>query len=210
MYDFLLKFVIIGDHNTGKTSLLKNYIQNVIPTIGVDFITTDIILNQKTFRLHIWDTSGNNSFLNIIKVYLKNSIGSIIVFNLNDINSFNNIDNWITHIASSSSSYHKNILIGTHSDKPRKISNEMIKIKCETYNLEYFETSPDFHIEYCFIKIINSIMKEFKKNPQIFSNLEGFHNQMTPISTSDYINFDNQQDFHINKNYCCTNNCSIL
>lgn len=206
MYDFLFKFVIVGDQNTGKTSLLKKYLNSVIPTIGVDFISTDIILNSQTFRLHIWDTSGNLNFLNIIQVYLKSSIGAIIVFNLNDIDSFNNIDLWIQKINSLSNDYKKIIIIGTHHDLPRKISFEMIQEKCFEYNLDYFETSDYFQIEHCFMKMINNIMIDYKIKPHVFHNLEGIKSNIPQNITLDYINFDNQNQE--NKN--CCQNCSIL
>lgn len=206
MYDFLFKFVIVGDQNTGKTTLLKKYLNSVIPTIGVDFISTDIILNSQTFRLHIWDTSGNLNFLNIIQVYLKSSIGAIIVFSLNDINSFHSIDFWIQKINSLSSDYKKIIIIGTHHDLPRKISNEMIQEKCFEYNLDYFETSNQFQIEHCFMKMINNIMIDYKIKPKLFYNLEGIKSNLPQNITIDYINFDDQNN---NNDYCCKN-CSIL
>jgi len=206
MYDFLFKFVIVGDKNTGKTTLLKKYLNSVIPTIGVDFISTDIILNSKTFRLHIWDTSGNLNFLNIIQVYLKSSIGAIIVFNLNDIDSFNNIDFWIQKINALSNDYKKLIIIGTHHDLPRKISYEMIQEKCFKYNIEYFETYENFQIEHCFMKIINNIMHDYQIKPNLFFNLEGIKSNIPQKITLDYINFDNNNE---NNDSCCKN-CSIL
>lgn len=206
MYDFLFKFVIVGDKNTGKTTLLKKYLNSVIPTIGVDFISTDIILNSKTFRLHIWDTSGNLNFLNIIQVYLKSSIGAIIVFNLNDIDSFNNIDFWIQKINTLSNDYKKLIIIGTHHDLPRKISYEMIHEKCFKYNIEYFETNEHFQIEHCFMKIIKNIMQDYQIKPNLFFNLEGIKSNIPQKITLDYINFDNNNE---NNDSCCKN-CSIL
>ena len=62
-YDFLFKFLLIGDSGIGKTSLLcrfsdNEFLTNFIPTIGVDFKIKTIELNGKTIKLQLWDTAG--------------------------------------------------------------------------------------------------------------------------------------------------------
>lgn len=204
MNDFQLKFVILGDKDVGKTTLIKNYIKGVVPTIGVDFFSTTIFMNQKNFKIHVWDTSGNRNFLNIIKVYFQSSIGVILVFNLNDLESFNNIDFWMQQILIENKGYQKIVLIGTHSDKRKLVTPEMIEQKCKFYKLDYFETGEDFHIEHCFLKMISEIMKEYKLKSHLFHHLEGFKNLKPIETTTDYIRFDDVPD------KSCCQNCSIL
>jgi len=210
MYQFLFKFVIVGDKNTGKTSLIKNYVNTIIPTIGVDFFSTNIILDNKDIKLHIWDTSGNRNFLNIISVYFKNAIGVVVVFSLSDYQSFNNIDFWINQINSSNNDYKNIILIGNkHKNYSKIVSDEDIKKKCYEYNLIYFEADENFIIQNCFIKMCNNILSDFKKKPYLFRNLEGFKNNMPILVTTDYLNFDNDLVDEEPKHLCCKNYCSI-
>ena len=66
-YDFLFKFLLIGDSGIGKTSLLcrfsdNEFLTNFIPTIGVDFKIKTIELNGKTIKLQLWDTAGMEKF----------------------------------------------------------------------------------------------------------------------------------------------------
>ena len=74
-YDFLFKFLLIGDSGIGKTSILSRFsdnefLTNFIPTIGVDFKIKTIELNGKTIKLQLWDTAGKCIFQNRASKYL--------------------------------------------------------------------------------------------------------------------------------------------
>lgn len=207
MNDFLFKFVIVGDKNVGKSTLIKNYTRTVVPTIGVDFVSAELLLNNKRIKLHLWDTSGNLCFLNVIKVYFQNSIGCIIVFSLNNIDSFNNIDFWMQQIRNENKNYIKIFLIGTFSDKEIKVPESLINEKCQYYGFEYFQINEKNEIQNVLLKMSSKILKDYLTKPYIFSHLEGFRNNnpQLPIN-NDYMNFDYPEN---NNNYCCKLNCSI-
>ena len=62
-FDYLLKFILIGDSSVGKTNIISKYKEDKFdiktqPSIGVQFITKKIVIENTTFRLQIWDTAG--------------------------------------------------------------------------------------------------------------------------------------------------------
>ena len=99
-FDFMLKYIIIGDSAVGKSNILMQYLQEKFydefqPTIGVEFGAKNYVLNNKIFRLQIWDTAGQELFRSITRAYYKNSVCACVVYDVTSKSSFENIKNWI-------------------------------------------------------------------------------------------------------------------
>ena len=98
--DFLFKVLVIGDCNTGKTSIIKRYVHGIFTnnyksTIGVDFALKVLHLdNNVTVRLQIWDIAGQERFGNMTRIYYKDAIGAFLVFDVTRPNTFDNITKW--------------------------------------------------------------------------------------------------------------------
>jgi Ras-related protein Rab-8A len=95
--------VIIGDSGVGKTNVLLRFCDdefklNYVATIGVDFKVKTINVDGKKIKLQIWDTAGQDRFKNINQTYYKGAIGVVLVYSITDLNSFNNVKNWIKQI----------------------------------------------------------------------------------------------------------------
>merc|ERR1712156_1407244 len=93
-YDYLFKFLLIGDSGIGKTSILSRFsdnefLTNFIPTIGVDFKIKTIDLNGKTIKLQLWDTAGQERFQAITNAYYRGAMGILIVYDITNSKSFN-------------------------------------------------------------------------------------------------------------------------
>ena len=102
-YDYLLKVIIVGDSNVGKSSLMEGYVNGridseYIPTIGIDFKTKKISVGAETCKLQIWDTAGQERFRSIISAYYKGAHVVLIVFDVTNRESFNNIPRWIRSV----------------------------------------------------------------------------------------------------------------
>lgn len=67
-------------------------------TIGVDFRFRTLQINKSTVRLQIWDTAGQERYRTITKAYYKGADGILVVFDLTDKESFNNVDSWLKEI----------------------------------------------------------------------------------------------------------------
>ena len=98
-----IKLILIGDSNVGKTTLLYKYIDNenkedITPTVGLENkVKTTEIKGIKT-KIQIWDTAGQEKFNSLTKNTFTNTDGILIVFDLTNKKSFNNIKNWIEDV----------------------------------------------------------------------------------------------------------------
>ena len=98
------KILVIGDANTGKTSLIRRYVSNEFledneSTIGLDFQSKKVqIAPNDKIILKIWDTAGSEKFNSIAQNYFTNSDGIILCFDNANKTSFDNLDGWINYI----------------------------------------------------------------------------------------------------------------
>lgn len=151
--DYLFKLIIIGNAGTGKSSLLFRLCNNTfneayISTIGIDFKTKTFEIGDDTVKLQIWDTAGQERFKSIISSYYRGANGVIIVFDLNDKKSFDDIDDWMYERDMKCKSNFCTLIIGTKSDIKKKdlITDDMISELCIKYNASYIETSAKYDI----------------------------------------------------------------
>lgn len=148
-YDSLFKIVILGDQSVGKTSLMKRYVDKEFAeqykcTIGVDFktFTLDTMVNRvhRRVKLQIWDTGGQERFSAITHAYYRGAHGAMVVFALNDYNSFANVNKWMDRLEEHNVGMR--VLIGAKSDLPDcAVSKEVIAEYCGKHNIQYVETS---------------------------------------------------------------------
>ena len=95
-FDHLYKTVIIGNSGVGKSAILVRFVQNqfsehYLATIGVDFRFKTIQVDAKNVKFQIWDTAGQERFRTITSAYYRGSQGILLVFDLTDPLSFENI-----------------------------------------------------------------------------------------------------------------------
>ena len=147
-YDLLFKLILIGDSCVGKSNILLKYLKNQFnenskTTIGVEFGTKNIIINNKRIKIQIWDTSGQERYRSITSAYYKGAKGALIVYDITRKNTFDNIDKWITDLKLNGDKNICIIILGNKSDliDKREINkNDGIK-KAEMYKTAFLETS---------------------------------------------------------------------
>lgn len=158
-YDYLIKFLALGDSSVGKTSFLYQYTDGTfnnkfISTVGIDFRekriihrlpTTDGTLGR-TQRVHLqlWDTAGQERFRSLTTAFFRDAMGFILMFDLTSEQSFLNIRNWLVQLQTHA--YCENpdiVLCGNKADldEQRSVPEERIKELAEKHGLPYFETS---------------------------------------------------------------------
>jgi Ras-related protein Rab-1A len=149
-FDYLFKVLLIGDSNVGKSCLLHRLVDDTfvgshISTIGVDFKIFSHIVNDKNVKLQIWDTAGQERFRTITSSYYRGASCILIVFDITNNESYNNVDYWLKEIYqyTSDDKPKKTYLIGTKVDLEdlRKISYNDAKQYAEENNMEYYEVS---------------------------------------------------------------------
>ena len=147
-YDYLFKLLLIGNSSVGKSSLLFRFCENVwddsfVPTIGVDFKLKTLEVNGKKVKLQIWDTAGQERFKNITSSYYRGGNGVLVVYDITDRESFENLTSWLIEIEKNANKNVYKLLIGNKCDleDKRKISVQEGKEFAESNGMKFIETS---------------------------------------------------------------------
>mmetsp|Transcript_15917 Transcript_15917/g.21929 ORF Transcript_15917/g.21929 Transcript_15917/m.21929 type:complete len:202 (-) Transcript_15917:2241-2846(-) len=185
-YDYLFKLLLIGDSGVGKSCLLlrfadDTYTESYISTIGVDFKIRTIDLDAKTIKLQIWDTAGQERFRTITSSYYRGAQGIIVVYDTTDLESFNNVKQWLHEIDRYASENVNKLLVGNKSDltTKRAVSYDQAKEFADSLGIEFIETSAksSTNVEKAFMMMASQIKSRYKSQPTGGANASGVHLQ---------------------------------
>jgi Ras-related protein Rab-1A len=147
-YDYLFKILIIGDSGVGKSCILLRFAEDTfsehyISTIGVDFKIRTIEQDGKHIKLQIWDTAGQERFRTITSSYYRGAHGIMVVYDVTDPESFDNVKQWITEIQRYGSESVTKLLIGNKTDleERRIVSTEAGREYAKIMGIDFVETS---------------------------------------------------------------------
>ena len=145
---FFSQLLLIGDSGVGKSCLLlrfadDTYTDSYISTIGVDFKIRTIELDGKVVKLQIWDTAGQERFRTITSSYYRGAHGIIVVYDVTDNDSFNNVKQWLNEIDRYASENVQKLLVGNKADLVNKkiVEPETAKQFAESLSIPFLETS---------------------------------------------------------------------
>ncbi|CAD7704037.1 unnamed protein product, partial [Ostreobium quekettii] len=146
--DYLFKLLLIGDSGVGKSCLLlrfadDTYTESYISTIGVDFKIRTVELESKVIKLQIWDTAGQERFRTITSSYYRGAHGIIVVYDVTDQDSFNNVKTWLNEIDRYASENVNKLLVGNKSDLTAKkvVDYQTAKAFADELGIPFLETS---------------------------------------------------------------------
>ena len=171
-YDYLFKYLIIGNSGVGKSCLLIRFTddkfeEGYVTTIGVDFKIKTLEIEGKSVKLQIWDTAGQERFRNIVSTYYKGGHGIMMVYDITDLESFRYLDSWLKEIEKNASKNVYKILIGNKNDmeKERKVSFEKGMEFADLHGMKFFETSAkeNKNVEEAFKEMTKDIINSLKK-----------------------------------------------
>ena len=174
--DYIFKVLVIGDSSVGKSNLLLRFSDNIfhetfLPTIGVDFKIKNVTVKDKSVKLNIWDTAGQERFKTITAAYYKGAHGILVVFDITDRESFNNVTNWLNEIKKNAGVNVVKILIGNKSDleSNRKVSIEEAKKMAESQGMVYLETSAKnrINVDESFMELTKSIYEQLPEKDKM-------------------------------------------
>lgn len=129
-------------------------------------------------KLQIWDTAGQERFRTITTAYYRGAMGIILVYDVSDEVSFQNVNNWMRQIDQNAAENVNRILIGNKcdvSDADRVVTAEMGSALADQYGISFFETSAkkNINVEAAFLKIAEDIVLRQRENPNDFGSEGG-------------------------------------
>ena len=190
---FNYKFIIIGSSGVGKTAIMKKLVENTFSpdaqsTIGVEFDSTTIEVDGQSIKLQIWDTAGQERFRSIAKAYFRNAVGVILVFDITERKTFDDVNIWLNDVKTLCDPSAVVILIGNKSDltQTRVVSITEAENFASHHQISYLETSARLgdNIKEAFVKVATTIYRKDKKQ---------INNSSNPITSNN----------NNNKSNCC-------
>ena len=172
-YNYLLKYIIIGESSVGKSNLLMKFANNKFTedyqaTIGVEFGAKNITIDDQIFRIQLWDTAGQENFRSITRAYYKNSVCAMLVYDITNRSSFENLQDWLKDIISQSPKTVLIILLGNKIDlkEKREVEYEEGEQFAQKNGLIFMETSAKTGegVEEIFKKSVQEIKTKISEN----------------------------------------------
>ncbi|KAJ0403882.1 hypothetical protein ATCC90586_002598 [Pythium insidiosum] len=152
----LLKLIILGDSGVGKTSLMNQYVNQKFTnqykaTIGADFLTKEIMLDDKLVTMQIWDTAGQERFQSLGVAFYRGADACVLVYDITNPKSFEKLDSWRDEFLAQSGPRDPDafpfIVLGNKVDKEsdRRVLKQKAQQWCQAKNatqpIQHFETS---------------------------------------------------------------------
>ena len=148
-YDLSFKLIFIGDSSVGKSCLTTKAVKNNFEeyyqaTVGFEFLTFNMKVNDKVIKLQIWDTCGQEIYKSLISNFYRNSSLAVLVYAIDNKESFTHVENWLNDLKSQANDDVRIFLVGNKADleEDRKVTKE----EGEKYKLDqhldlFMETS---------------------------------------------------------------------
>merc|ERR1711924_186823 len=149
----LLKVIILGDSGVGKTSLMNQYVNKKFSnqykaTIGADFLTKEVMVDDKLVTMQIWDTAGQERFQSLGVAFYRGADCCVLVYDITAAKSFESMDSWREEFLVQASPRDPDnfpfVVVGNKCDleAKRKVSAARASTWCKSKNdIPYHETS---------------------------------------------------------------------
>jgi len=178
----LLKVIILGDSGVGKTSLMNQYVNKKFTnqykaTIGADFLTKEVTIDDKLVTLQIWDTAGQERFQSLGVAFYRGADCCVLVYDLTAAKTFESMENWREDFLAQASPRDPDnfpfVVIGNKADldTKRKVPSSKAEAWCKSKNsIPYHETSAATaqNVEAAFVEIARRALKQEPAEEQIY------------------------------------------
>ena len=213
--DLNFKIILIGDSYVGKSCLALKATKGTFeslytPTVGFEFLTFYVKINDINVKLQIWDTCGQEVYRSLIGSFYRNSSLAIIVYSIDNENSFNNIESWLNELKTKGNPDIVIFLVGNKADLEDKriISKDMANDLCDNYNIKFFlETSArtGFNVKNIFTEAAKVLYEQHIKFKDRISRPESLSHISTEENKNNSQSLETQKDTDENerKGICC-------
>lgn len=142
------KLVFLGDEAVGKTSIITRFMYDTFDTsykvtIGIDFVSKTMYLEDRIVRLQLWDTAGQERFRSLIPSYIRDSSIAIVCYDITNRDSYEHTNQWIEDVRAERGSDVVIMLVGNKTDLPdnRRVSRAEAEAKSKKLGVLFIETS---------------------------------------------------------------------
>ncbi|KAJ0410067.1 hypothetical protein ATCC90586_006460 [Pythium insidiosum] len=172
-----LKYIIIGDSEVGKSSLLLQFTEQQFQpihdlTIGVEFGAKLIDIEGRKVKLEIWDTAGQETFLSITRSYYRGADGALLVYDIGRRESFEHLSRWLQECRQNcQNDLVEIVVVGMKCDLPpqaRQVTEAEARAWAQHNGLHYIEASAKTaaNVEKVFMQTAASILRHFDRQQQ--------------------------------------------
>ena len=170
-YDMILKIILIGDSGVGKTNILSQYLkkqfnQDSLATVGVEFGSKIVEIEKVKIKAQIWDTAGQERYRSITTSYYKGAKGAFIVYDVTRFSSFETVERWISELKNATEEKISIVMIGNKIDlkNNREVKTEDGEAKAISLGISFFETSAmDYKsVDRAFVALLTNIYYQSK------------------------------------------------
>ncbi|XP_028766496.1 ras-related protein RABA1f-like [Neltuma alba] len=207
-YDYLFKVVLIGDSGVGKSNLLSRFTKNEFSlesksTIGVEFATRSIRVDEKVVKAQIWDTAGQERYRAITSAYYRGAVGALLVYDVTRHVTFGNVERWLKELRDHTDANIVVMLIGNKADLQhlKAVSTEDSQAFAEQENIFFMETSAleSTNVEDAFTEVLTQIYHIVSKKALDVGN------DPTTLPKGQTLNVGSRDDVSaVKKTGCCS------
>lgn len=172
-FDLSFKIIIVGDSGVGKSCIsikaVRNYFEDFYsPTVGFEFLTFNLKVEDLNIKLQIWDTCGQEVYRSLISSFYRSASLAIIVYSIDSDESFSSIEKWLNDIKTQSNPDVKIFLIGNKADleDKRQVTKEQGEKFSKEHKISFFtETSAKtgFNIQNVFFEVGKELYKQHEE-----------------------------------------------
>ena len=213
-FDLSFKIIIIGDQGVGKSCLSikesRNYFEDFYsPTVGFEFVSFNVRIEDKNIKLQIWDTCGQEVYRSLISSFYRSASLAIMVYSIDNDDSFNNIEKWLNDVKTQSNPNIKIFLIGNKADleDKRKVSREAGEKFLKDHKLTYFiETSAKtgFNVQNVFIQAAKELYLSHEEIKNRVTRPGSLMNLPVNNETSNVLKLETEdEEIKKKKKFCC-------
>ena len=160
------RLVFIGDQSVGKTSIISRFQFDTFDdhyqtTIGIDFVSKTVPVDDGTVRLQLWDTAGQERFRSLIPSYIRDSHVAVVVFDITSRESFESTSKWIADVRAQRGSDVVIVLVGNKTDlaAQRAVTTAELEARAAEQEIMFIETSAKdgFNIKLLFRRLATAL-----------------------------------------------------
>ncbi|PWA39057.1 hypothetical protein CTI12_AA575540 [Artemisia annua] len=173
-YDYMYKVVLIGDSGVGKSNLLSRFSKNEFSlesksTIGVEFATRSINVDDMIIKGQMWDTNGQERYRAIPSSYYRGAVGAIIVYDITRNVTYENVERWLKEFRAYTDPGIVVMLVGNKADLGylRAITTNDAKAFAERENILFMEASAQdaLNVTHAFTELLTQIHIKAQQGP---------------------------------------------